>query len=74
MRAPTAEGARILRQLAGVREFLVRAEQDRLERVNTPGERAEIVDRFLPYAIALNVKESWGDALAAAFSNAVIER
>ena len=74
MRSPTAEGSRILQQLAGFREFLVRVEQDKLERLNTPAGKAEIMDLCLPYAIALNVRESWGDTLAAAFSNAVIER
>lgn len=74
MRAPTAEGRRVLEQLAGFREFLLRVEQDRLDRMNTPAQKAELMDRFLPYAIALGVKEGWGDTMAAAFSNAVVER
>ncbi|HEY6253071.1 MAG TPA: hypothetical protein VI685_24185 [Candidatus Angelobacter sp.] len=74
MRAPTVEGRRLLQQLAGFREFLVRVEQDRLQRMNRPSEKAEATNRFLPYAIALNVREGWGDALAAAFSNVVVER
>lgn len=74
MRSPTAEGRRVLEQLAGFREFLVRVEQDRLQRLNTGAEKAELMNEFLPYAIALNVREGWGDSLAAAFSNAVVER
>src|SRR5262249_25416905 len=74
MRAPTAEGRRVLQQLAGFREFLVRVEQDRLERLNSQSENVQLMNRFLPYAIALNVREGWGDSLAAAFSNAVVER
>lgn len=73
MRAPTALGRTTLQQLAGFREFLQRVEQDRLERLNTP-ERAEVMDKFLPYAIALGVKEGWGDTMAAALSNAIVER
>ena len=61
MRAPTARGLIILQQLAGFREFLLRVEQDPLDRVNTPEQRAELMNRFLPYAIALNVREGWGD-------------
>jgi hypothetical protein len=71
MRAPTPLGQTALRQLAGFREFLVRVEQDRLARVNTPAQRAELMDRFLPYAIALGVREGWGDTMAAAFSDAI---
>ena len=57
MRSPTAEGRRVLEQLAGFREFLVRVEQDRLQRLNTASEKAELMNEFLPYAIALNVRE-----------------
>ncbi len=74
MRAPTALGRATLQQLAGFREFLVRVEQDRLERANTPAQRAELMNRFLPYAIALGVREGWGDTMAAAFSDAIVER
>lgn len=74
MRAPTPRGLEILQQLAGFREFLVRVEQDKLDRVNTPEQRAELMNRFLPYAIALNVREGWGDKMASAFSDAIVER
>ena len=74
MRAPTARGLIILQQLAGFREFLLRVEQDPLDRVNTPEQRAELMNRFLPYAIALNVREGWGDKMASAFSDAIVER
>lgn len=74
MRAPTPRGLIILQQLAGFREFLVRVEQDPLDRVNTPEQRAELMNRFLPYAIALNVREGWGDKMASAFSDAIVER
>lgn len=74
MRAPTPRGLIILQQLAGFREFLMRVEQDPLDRVNTPDQRAELMNRFLPYAIALNVREGWGDKMASAFSDAIVER
>jgi hypothetical protein len=74
MRAPTPRGLLILQQLAGFREFLMRVEQDPLDRVNTPEQRAELMNRFLPYAIALNVREGWGDKMASAFSDAIVER
>ncbi|HLW55729.1 MAG TPA: hypothetical protein VKW06_23065 [Candidatus Angelobacter sp.] len=74
LRAPTAAGQQALEELAGFREFLIRVEQDRLDRVNSPEQRAELMDRFLPYAIALGVKEGWGDTMASSFSNAIVER
>jgi hypothetical protein len=74
MRAPTEQGRKVLEQLAGFREFLARVEQDRLERLKTPEEKAGEMNRFLPYAIAIGVREGWGDTMAAAFSNAIVER
>jgi hypothetical protein len=74
MRAPTARGLVMLQQLAGFSEFLLRVEQDPLDRVNTPEQRAELMNRFLPYAIALNVREGWGDKMASDFSDAIVER
>jgi hypothetical protein len=74
MRAPTPRGLTILQELAGFREFLLRVEQDPLDRVNTPEQRAELMNRFLPYAIALNVREGWGDKMASAFSDAIVEK
>lgn len=40
----------------------------------TPQENARVMNRFLPYAIAMEVKEGRGDTMAAAFSNAIVER
>jgi Predicted membrane protein (DUF2207) len=74
MRKPTPAGQLVLQRLAGLREFLLRVEQDRLERINSPEDKARLMNRFLPYAIALGVKEGWGDTMAAAFSNAIVER
>lgn len=74
MRAPTTLGQNTIEQLAGFREFLGRVEQDKMERLNTPEQKAELMNRFLPYAIALNVKEGWGDKMASAFSDAIVER
>jgi len=33
-----------------------------------------MMNRFLPYAIALSVREGWGDKMASAFSDAIVER
>jgi hypothetical protein len=54
-------------QIAGFRQFLQKAEQDRLNRLNPAEQSPQELDRFLPFAIALEVKEAWGDQLAQAF-------
>jgi hypothetical protein len=59
-------------QIAGFRQFLFKVEQDRLDRITTPADAPEDLARHLPYAIALEVKEAWGDHLAQIFLGAVI--
>ena len=62
--APTKVGRQLIAQLGGFREFLSRADADRLERENQPGQTPEELDRFSSYAIALGVKSAWEDEFA----------
>jgi hypothetical protein len=50
----TAEGRRARQQLRGFREFLMRVDTHRLDRL-----RAGTLDEHLPWAIALGVTEGW---------------
>lgn len=74
MRAPTPTGHQVMQHLAGFREFLVRVEQDRMERLNSPEEKTRVMNEFMPYAVALGVREGWGDRMASAFSDAAVQR
>ena len=59
LRAPTAQGRRIMDQIEGFRMYLETAEKERL---NMRGEPQMTVTRFesiLPYAIALGVEKPW---------------
>lgn len=63
----TLEGRRILDDIAGFRLFLEKVEQDRLDKLNPPQEILQAREKYLAYAIALEVKEAWGDHLAQTF-------
>ena len=63
----TAQGREVLDQIAGFRLFLEKVERDRLDRLNPAGETPQLLDAHLPYAIALEVREAWGDHLAQTF-------
>ena len=56
-------GRQLLVEVLGFREFLQCAEQDRMQRLNQPGQSLQAEKDFLPYAIALDVREGWGDEL-----------
>jgi hypothetical protein len=60
-------GRQVSDQIAGFREFLQKVDQDRLNRLNPEVNAPQDLVRFLPYAIALEVKEAWGDQLSQAF-------
>jgi uncharacterized membrane protein YgcG len=59
LKAPTEEGRRVTDQIEGFKEYLSVAEEDRLEYLNPPEKTPELFERFLPYAIALDVENSW---------------
>lgn len=63
LRNITERGAELKWQLEGFREFLMTAEQDRLDRMQMPQEPLRSKEQNLAYAIALEVKEGWGDEL-----------
>lgn len=62
--APTLEGRRVLDQIAGFRQYLSIAERDRLDRMTPPADTPELFEKYLPYAIALEVENRWADRFA----------
>ena len=68
--APTRLGRDLLDEIAGFRMYLETAEEARLNLVNPPGRTPELFERYLPYAMALDVENEWAgkfqDVLSAA--------
>jgi hypothetical protein len=50
--------------LRGFREFLSRADADRLDHENQPGKSPNALERYTPYAVALGVERGWGEEFA----------
>ena len=71
----TKLGRELLDQVAGFRQFLEKVEQDQMNRVSPLSAAPADLDRYIPYAIALEVKDAWGDHLAQTFlaSTVVVE-
>ncbi|MDA1088705.1 MAG: DUF2207 domain-containing protein [Proteobacteria bacterium] len=61
LKAPTLKGRRVLDQIEGFKLYLSVAEKDRLAALHPPDETPELFERFLPYALALNVEHLWSD-------------
>jgi len=70
MKAPTAQGRRLLDEIEGFRQFLSSVEKFSMDRQDGPTVAPGIYERYLPYAVALEVEQAWGDrflALAGSF-------
>jgi uncharacterized membrane protein YgcG len=64
--APTSAGRKLLDQIAGLRLYLGVAERDSLAQMRTPEMTQKEFERFLPFALALEVERTWCDRFAAA--------
>jgi len=61
MKAPTMKGAQLLSDLEGFRMFLKTAEAPRLEALTPPDKAPELFERYLPWAMALDVENEWAE-------------
>lgn len=59
--APTAAGREVIEKLKGFRAFVGRADADRLNRENSPGDTPQTLEANSGYAVALNVERGWGE-------------
>ncbi|MGH6658552.1 MAG: DUF2207 family protein, partial [Sphingomicrobium sp.] len=62
--APTKEGRALLDRIAGFKQYLSITERERLDRMQAPADSLQLFERFLPYAIALEVENRWADRFA----------
>lgn len=63
MKAPTMLGQKTIALIEGFREFLTRVEKNRLETLYKNEELPGIFEKFLPYAIALDVEDKWAEKI-----------
>ncbi len=61
IKAPTLKGRRVLDQIEGFRRYLAVAEKERLNRLNPPEQTPELFEKYLPYALALDVENQWAE-------------
>jgi Predicted membrane protein (DUF2207) C-terminal domain/Predicted membrane protein (DUF2207) N-terminal domain len=61
LKAPTRAGRAVLDQIEGFRMFLGEVDGDRLNRVMPPEKTPQVFEKFLPYALALDVEQKWAE-------------
>jgi hypothetical protein len=69
MKAPTAEGRKLLDEIEGFRVFLKSVEQPTMNRSEAPSQQPGVYEKYLPYAVALEVEQAWADRFVALASS-----
>lgn len=70
MYAPTLEGRAVMDRIAGFRQYLGITEEHRLDTLHPPEKTPELFERYLPYAIALEVENRWAERFASVLAAA----
>jgi len=65
LKRPTLAGRSIMDEIEGFRMYLSVAEEERLNLLNPPDKTPELFEKYLPYALALDVENEWGEKFAA---------
>ena len=72
MPAYSVEGRKLEDAVEGLRQYLSVAEADELRRMKAPPQTKEEFAKFLPYAVALEVEQTWADRFAATLGAAAV--
>ena len=73
MKAFTIKGRKVMDQIEGLKLYLSVAEKDRLKELNPPEKTIEVFEKFLPYALALDVEQEWCEQFADVLAQAAAE-
>jgi uncharacterized membrane protein YgcG len=65
----TPETRKILDEIKGFEQFLVATEKDRLNMLNPPGRTPDLFEKYLPYALALDVEQRWAEQFSNVLAN-----
>jgi uncharacterized membrane protein YgcG len=64
LKAPTRAGRAMLDQIEGFKLFLSAVEQHRWEVLHPPDRTPELFEKYLPYALALDIEQRWSEQFA----------
>jgi uncharacterized membrane protein YgcG len=70
IKQPTVEGQRVMDAIEGFRMYLGTAEGEFLRRMHAPDATPELFERYLPYALALDVENEWSEKFSEVLARA----
>ena len=73
LKSYTTAGRKLMNEVEGFKLFLSVTEKDRMNLLNPPERTPEMFEKFLPYALALDVEQRWSEQFASAFARMAAE-
>ncbi|MFZ5451015.1 MAG: DUF2207 domain-containing protein [Thermodesulfobacteriota bacterium] len=70
LKSPTLTGRKVMDQIEGFKLYLSVAEKERLNLLNPPERTPELFEKYLPYALALDVENEWSEQFATVLAQA----
>jgi uncharacterized membrane protein len=61
LKSPTRAGRTLLDTIEGFKIFLVATEKERLNMLNPPEKTPALFEKYLPYALALDIEQQWAE-------------
>lgn len=71
MKAPTKKGQEVIDHINGLQYYMEAVEEKILKKFDPPEMSRELYEKFLPYAVALDVESKWADKFAMAMVGAL---
>jgi uncharacterized membrane protein YgcG len=73
LKSYTQQGRKLVDEVAGFKMYLSVTEKDRMNLLNPPERTPEMFEKFLPYALALDVEQRWSEQFAGVFARMAAE-
>jgi len=73
LKAPTRTGRSVMDEIEGFKLYLSIAEKERFAMLNPPDKTPELFEKYLPYALALDVENQWNEQFAGVLATATAE-
>ncbi len=70
LKAPTKLGREMMDEIEGFKLYLSTAEKHRLDAMNPPDKTPELFEKYLPFALALDVENEWSEQFSSVLSRA----
>jgi uncharacterized membrane protein YgcG len=70
LKAPTLEGRALLDKIEGFKLFLGAVESDPMNRAIPPTKTPEVFEKYLPYALALDLEQAWAEQFSSVLGGA----